>query len=491
MRERAARRTCRPGAVLLALAAALGCTGARASAAAAAAPELPSAAPAAHLPGGFLNALHAAGIPRGAASVVVQPLDGAGLEAALNRDVPRNPASTMKLLTTYAALRTLGPAYAWHTDVALLGERAGDAIRGDLGLRGGGDPSLVIEQLWLLVQKLRGLGLRELDGDLVLDRSAFRLAPHDSAAFDGDALRSYNVGPDALLVNYGSVAYAFEPDAKADVARVTVLPPLAGSRAPATVRAAPGACGDWRGKLRADFSRPFEPVFRGTFPLDCGARSWNLAPLAPTPFVGAVFRALWESSGGSWTGNVREGVVPAGAPLLATHLSKPLAEVVRDINKYSNNVMAQHLFLTFGAERTGWPASFERSRAAMRAWLDEAGLPMPGLVLENGSGLSRVERVSAAGLARLLVAAYRSPVMPELMASLPVVGVDGTAAKRNGAIGSAHIKTGLLEDVRAIAGYVLAASGRRYVVVAIVNDGRAGGAQGALDALLEWVHGAG
>ncbi len=461
-----------------------------------AAAALMTPGPAAHandtpLPDSVLAALRTAGIPPSATSAVIQPLDGGALVAALNRDVPRSPASTMKLLTTYAALRTLGPAYAWHTDIALLGSRDGAIVRGDLGLRGGGDPSLVIEQLWLLVQKVRGLGLRELRGDLVLDRSAFALPPHDSAAFDGEALRSYNVGPDALLVNYGSIAYTFVPDIARNIVHVLTLPPLAGSQAPATVRAAAGACGDWRGKLRADFSRPFVPVFRGAFPLDCGERSWNLAPLAPTPYVGAVFRALWESSGGRWSGEVREGLVPAGAPLLATHLSKPLAEVVRDINKYSNNVMAQHLFLTFGAERAGWPASFERSRTALHAWLDEAGLPMPELVIEHGAGLSRVARVSAGSLARLLADAYASPVMPELMASLPVVGVDGTAAKRNGAAGAAHVKTGLLDDVRAIAGYVLAASGRRYVVVAIVNHERAGGSQAALDALLEWVHRAG
>jgi len=439
----------------------------------------------------FTRSLRNAGVPPGATSVVVMPLDGSGLEVALNRDAPRNPASTMKLLTTYAALRVLGPAYTWHTDALLLGSRDGATVRGDLALRGGGDPALVIEQFWLLVQQLRSLGLRELRGDLVLDRSAFRLPPHDSAAFDGDALRSYNVGPDALLVNYNSIAYQFMPDIAANVVRVAILPPPPGAAAVQVVRAANGACGDWRGKLRADFSRPFAPVFRGAFPLDCGERSWNLAPLAPDPYLGAAFRALWEGSGGSWAGQVREGLAPPGAPLLARHESKPLAEVVRDINKFSNNVMAQHLFLTFGAERAGWPASFERSRDALRAWLAEAGLAMPELVLENGAGLSRAERVSAGSLARLLADAWRSPVMPELMASLPVAGVDGTASRRKGASGSAHIKTGLLNDVRAVAGYVLAASGRRYVVVAIVNHERAGGAQGALDALLEWVQATG
>lgn len=445
-------------------------------------------AQAATLPEVYANALRTAGIPVSAVGVVVMPLDGQGLEAEANRNRPMNPASTMKLLTTYAALRTMGPAYAWRTDVAMLGAREGDVILGDLAIRGGGDPSLVVEQLWLLVQKVRGLGIREIRGDLVLDRSAFQLPPHDMAAFDGDALRSYNVGPDALLVNHKSISYSFVPDEPAGVVRLAIIPPLAGSKAPATVPAANGACGDWRGKLRADFSRPFAPVFRGAFPLACGERSWNLSPIEPNAYFSAVFRSLWEASGGRWVGKAREGIVPQGSVLLATHVSKPLAEVVRDVNKYSNNVMAQQVYLAFGAERIGWPASFERSGVAMRAWLAEAGLAMPELVLENGAGLSRSERISADSLARLLADAYRSPVMAELMASMPVVGVDGTAALRRGAAGAAHVKTGLLNEVRAVAGYVLALSGRRYVVVSIVNHANAGGTQRAHDALLEWVH---
>ncbi|MGE0582928.1 MAG: D-alanyl-D-alanine carboxypeptidase, partial [Steroidobacteraceae bacterium] len=247
-------------------------------------------------PDAVMRALRDAGLPASAASIVVAPLDGPGLEVALNRDVPRNPASTMKLLTTYAALRALGPAYRWHTDVVLLGSRDGATIRGDLGLRGGGDPALVVEQLWLLVQQLRGLGIRDLRGDLVLDRSAFRLPPHDTAAFDGDALRSYNVGPDALLVNYNSIAYRFVPDVAANRVFLAILPPLAGSAAPQAVAAAAGPCGDWRGKLRADFSKPLAPRVRGAVPLACGERSWNLAPRAPDPYLGAGFRGWWEGS---------------------------------------------------------------------------------------------------------------------------------------------------------------------------------------------------
>jgi D-alanyl-D-alanine carboxypeptidase/D-alanyl-D-alanine-endopeptidase (penicillin-binding protein 4) len=205
-------------------------------------------------------------------------------------------------------------------------------------------------------------------------------------------------------------------------------------------------------------------------------------------YFSAAFATLWQGAGGSWTGRVREGVVPSDARRIALHESAPLAEVIRDVNKFSNNVMARQIYLTMGAEASRQPASAARAEAAVRVWLDSRGLPMPELVLENGSGLSRNERISAASLARLLRHAFDGPLMPELMASLPLVGVDGTMRKRNGAAGSAHIKTGLLADVRAIAGYVHAASGRRYAVVAIINHANAGSGQAAHDALLDWVY---
>jgi len=181
-------------------------------------------------------------------------------------------------------------------------------------------------------------------------------------------------------------------------------------------------------------------------------------------------------------------IAPAGARRIAAHESRPLAEVIRDINKFSNNVMARQLFLSIGAESSKQPASMERAQRAVGDWLVGRGLDRSEFVLDNGAGLSRIERLTSAGLARLLVAAFESPLMPELMSSLPIVGVDGTMRKRTGAAGSAHIKTGLLADTRAIAGYVLAASGRRYAIVAFINHPNAGATQGALDALLNWVY---
>jgi len=457
----------------------------------AAAAQAPPASIARGLPQPFVEKLRAANIPLEAVGVAVRALSAEPDSlppVGLNEAMPMNPASTMKLLTAYAALDLLGPAFTWKTEAFAAGAVVRDVLYGHLALRGSGDPTLVVEQLWLLVQRIRGLGLREIRGDVLLDRSAFEALNYDPAAFDGEVLRPYNVSPDALLLNFKSAIFGFLPDLETQTVRVIVTPALARLQAPLQVPGLDGPCSDWRAKLLGDFSQPMAPQFRGGFPLACGERYWHVSVLDHTQYFGAVFRALWESAGGTWTGTVRDAAVPAAARRIALHESEPLAQVIRDVNKYSNNVMARQLYLTLGAEMSRQPGSAERAEQAIRGWLSSRGLDMQELVLENGAGLSRIERMAPASLARLLVHAWTSPLMPDFVGSLPLVGVDGTMKKRNGAAGSAHVKTGLLVDVSAIAGYVHAHSGRRYVVVAIINHPNAGAGQPAHDALLEWVY---
>jgi serine-type D-Ala-D-Ala carboxypeptidase/endopeptidase (penicillin-binding protein 4) len=445
----------------------------------------PPAGPAAR-PDTYLARLAAAKVPADAAAVVVKPLDGGTLAWSANERKPMNPASTMKLVTTYSALHLLGPAFTFRTEVYADGPVGDEALRGTLFVRGGGDPKLVVEDLWLLVNRLRGFGIRDIRGDVVLDKSMFEALPHDPGQFDGEEGRAYNVGPDALLVNFKSIAITFVPDPAARVARVVVVPEVAGMKAPRTVPAVEGGCGDWRGRLGADIDDPMNVRFRGSYPLACGERAIYLGALEHTSYFGAVFRAMWERQGGTWTGQVREGPVSPTARLVAAQESAPLSSLIRDINKFSNNVMTQQLFLTMGAAG-GEPGSPARGAAAVRTLLSARGIDVPELVLENGCGLSRVERISAGSLANVLVDAWKSQWMSELMASLPVSGVDGTLKSRNMPPGAAHMKTGLLEDTRAVAGYVLASSGRRYVVVGIINHPNARFATGAHDALIDWV----
>ncbi len=464
------------------------------------------------LPPPVLRALQAASIPAHAVAVVVQPVDGTTPTLRHRAEAPMNPASLMKLLTTLAALETLGPAHTWQTEALAVPpaptspkgagrhkvavpskardwaepntfEATGGVLAGDLFLRGNGDPKFTHERLWLLLRELRGRGLKDIRGDLVLDRAAFAPVEHDPAAFDGKPLRPYNVGPDPLLFNFATVHLTLLPESER--VRVLAEPLPAGTEIDNRLRAvdARNCPADWRERLTAQVS-PERIVLSGDYPRACNEKRWHLAGLPNALLLHGVFTRLWRELGGNFSGRVREGRAPENAVMLTVTESPPLAEIVRDINKFSNNVMAWQLFLKVG---NGDTATADQQ---IRQWLAGKGLDFPELVIDNGSGLSRTNRISAASLARLLAAGWASPVMPELLASLPVAGTDGTTRKRfngNGVAGRAHLKTGSLEGVRGIAGYLLDRRGKRHMIVFIVNHAQAGQAQAAFDALLDAV----
>lgn len=441
------------------------------------------------LPPAVEAALQRAKLPREALSVLV--VDAEGRQAprlAYRAQVPVNPASVMKLVTTYAALDRLGPAFTWDTPVYLDARPRAGSLQGNVYIKGQGDPKLVVERLWLLMRRLQAQGIQVIVGDIVLDRSAFDVPEHDAARFDGEPLRPYNAAPDALLINYKSIAMTFVPDGPAGVARVQYEPPLAGVQWPATVPlAAQGAeCGDWRTALKAELADPARIAFQGVYPAACGERTWAVAPADPAGYAARAIEGMWRELGGKLTGSVREGRVPAGlAPAFSTS-SPALAEVVRDINKYSNNVMTQQVFLTLALQK--------RLRHLRRRTHRGRAVVAPALSRIGGAGAGQrrgpeprsahqrpgARAHAAGGVAR--------PSCPSLVSSLPITGVDGTLRRVQGrAVGAAHLKTGSLRDVSAMAGYVHAASGRRYVMVAIANHPNAAAARPAIEALVDWV----
>jgi len=448
--------------------------------------------PATMLPEPVARALAQAGISESAVGVYVHEIGADQPVVAVGADRALNPASSMKLVTTYAGLERLGPAYVWNTEIFTDGAITQDVLSGNLYLKGGGDPKLTLENFWLLLRGLRARGVREIRGDLVLDRSLFAEENHNPAGFDDQPTRPYNTGPSALLVNFKAVTLQFIPDAASRRVRIVADPPLPQVQIINNLKLNDGACGDWVSHLRHDAQGNADSArlaFNGSYALDCGERARSYSVLGHRQYVGALFTQLWQELGGSFAGQVRDGAVPAPARSLVTAKSNSMSEIVRDVNKYSNNVMARQLFLTLGINGTG--ATAATATAGIRQWLALKGLAVPELVLENGSGLSRLERISARNLGAILLNAYASPVMPELMASLPVAAVDGTLRKRlknAGVAGQAHVKTGSLSGVRSIAGYVLDARGNRTVVVFMVNHANAFNAQAAQDALLSWVH---
>ena len=432
-------------------------------------------------------ALARANVPREALAVLVVDADGkVAPRLAFNSQTAMNPASVMKLITTYAALEQLGPAFAWGTPVYADGTVRDGVLNGNLYIKGQGDPKLVVERLWLLLKRVQGLGIRAVAGDIVLDRSAFEVAEQDPGEFDGERLRPYNASPDALLLNFKSLVMTLVPDRAAGTAAISSDVRLAGVALSSSVPLANGDCGDWRGALKADFSDPTRVRFLGTYAAACGEKVWPFAYADPASYARRVVEGQWRELGGQLSGKVREGKVPAAVKPSFEMVSPTLSEVVRDINKFSNNVMAQQLFLTLSQQQRG-TGTLEGSREIVRSWWKERFGEATAPQLDNGSGLSRSERISAQALGRMLQSAWASPVMPELLASLPISGVDGTLRRSKVRLpGSAHLKTGSLRDVVAMAGFVDAASGHRQVLVAIVNHPNANAARPALDALVEW-----
>lgn len=452
---------------------------------------VPIAAGARELPEPVLAALARAGVPASAAAVVVQPVAEGPVAIFHQARAPMNPASVMKLVTTYAALDLLGPAFTFHTDVLAAGELSGGVLDGDLVIRGGGDPKLTYERLWQIAHQLRARGLREIRGDILLDRGYFAAENHDPGRFDNDPRRAYNVGPDALLVNFQAVEFRFIPEGEG--VRVAPEPSLPNIEVMSRLKLGREPCGAWRRNLKQETGRNgllATVMFSGSYPADCGERSWALSVFDGPQFTESVWRWVWSEAGGSLRGAVRAGTSPGNARLIYRHESEPLANLVRDTNKFSNNVMARHLFLALSAELKGGAGDTASSARRVADWLQSRGVAAPGLVLENGSGLSRNERASAATIAAVLRSAWASPVMPELAASLPVFAVDGTFKSRlsTAAGGQAHLKGGTLTGVQSMAGYVLDTQGQRWIVVMIVNHPNANAAQPALDALVEWVH---
>jgi D-alanyl-D-alanine carboxypeptidase/D-alanyl-D-alanine-endopeptidase (penicillin-binding protein 4) len=413
---------------------------------------------------------------------------------AVAADTPRNPASTIKLLTTLAALEELGPAYRWKTEVYATGPVRDGRLEGDLDVKGYGDPFLVIEHFWRLLRALRLQGIESIGGDLVLDQSHFAREPGDPAEFDGRPERAYNVLPSALLVNFQAVNFRFLPDMAVGRVRVVAEPQPANLVIENQLRLTNEPCRGWNRHVSYRLTRDNgmeKATFSGRYDAGCGANELFRVVNESTRYVHGVFTALWRELGGRFDGGVREAPVPANARLLYAQESPPLADVVRSVNKYSNNVMARQLLLTLAAEKHGAPGTGEKGAEAVRAWLKRRGLEFPELVLDNGAGLSREGRISARHLGEVLLAGYSSPYMPEFLSSLPIAAVDGTLRDRLGALeGQAHLKTGLLNNVRGLAGVMRNRQGRRVAVVILHNHSQADGPAGRAvqEAVLEWVY---
>ncbi|MDY6944819.1 MAG: D-alanyl-D-alanine carboxypeptidase/D-alanyl-D-alanine-endopeptidase [Pseudomonadota bacterium] len=448
------------------------------------------------LPPAVVRVMNRVGIPARAVSVYVRDANTNAVVLEVNDNQPRSPASVIKVLTTYVALDSLGPSYTWKTRAYLNGRMANGVLNGDLFVVGGGDPYMTSEHWWRFVQNLRERGLAKITGDFVIDHDYFATVKGNRADFDAQPFRSYNVLPDALMVNFQTSRFTLIANDQRTRPLILVNPLPANLLIQNQVRLTGGKCYTSGVTFATPdpIDHPNTVVVGGVLPASCGSFSIGRAIMSAPDYAYGTFSTLWTQSGGAIDGGMRIETLPADAKLLYEHDSLPLTEVIRLVNKYSNNVMARHLLLTLGVEKYGPPATVESGRNAVRLWLANRGIQMPGFVLDNGSGLSRAERVTARGLGEMLDRAWHSPFMPEFAASLPLAATDGTLRNRfksPGMQGRIRLKTGHLDNVSALAGFVNAASGKTYVVVILVNHpGAQGGSGEAVHAeLIRWVFG--
>ena len=444
------------------------------------------------LPAGVRSALNVRDVPHDSLSIHVEDVDTGEVVLLWLADEPRNPASTMKLLTTLVALDTLGPAYRWKTNVYARGEISAGRLDGDLLLKGYGDPFLVTERVWQMLRAIRRLGIDEITGDLLIDDSYFDPGDHDPAAFDRRPLRAYNVAPNALLMNFKVVRYWFEPNGSKVSVRLD--PALDNLSIDNRLRVAKAPCrGYQRGIAITTNADNDEVIFSGRFPSGCRRYAMDRTVLTHNEFAYGLFKTLWQESGGVFEGGWKNAAASdADEPVLSFE-SLPLADMITSVNKHSNNVMARQLLYTLSAEVLGAPGTESGGREVISSWLSDNKLELSKLAVENGAGLSRESRITAADMAMLLRFAWKQPYMPEYLASMSLTGVDGTLSRRfrnSELAGKAHLKTGSLDHVTAIAGYLQSRSGRRFAVVALQNfeDIHRGPGEEVQEALLRWLY---
>ena len=451
---------------------------------------------AANLPSQVSDQLKRFGIPLSAVSVEVREVGANNAVLSLNAGQLRNPASVMKLVTTASALELLGPTFQWKTDYLIDGKLVGDTLQGNIVMRGSGDPFLTVDKFWGHLLAIRERGVRDIRGNLIIDNTLFNLPPHDRAAFDGKPQRLYNVGPDAALTNFSATRFVIEPRGS----RINVFadPPLANLVVHNKLVAQAGKCinrnSGWSMRQNARDGK-LHVTFSGNYRTRCRVHSISRSLVSNNEYTYQLFRYLWESMGGTLSGGYRTGATPETADHLVAMPSRSLSENIASINKYSNNVMARQLLLTLGTALSEEPVQDAKSAGitTVVGWLKSVGVETGGITIDNGSGLSRTARISAKQMNDLLAIVWNSTWRPEFMASFSLAALDGTMRKRlkkSPVAGRARIKTGLINGVRSMAGYVHSQSGDHYLVTMMIDSNKVNYWNGnqVQDTVLEWIY---
>ena len=466
-----------------------------------------------------LDAFKRAGIALSDVSLYAIAIDQIQPKIAHNSEALFALASTTKIATSLAALDILGPAFRWRTQAFTNGVVANGTLTGDLLIVGGGDPLLSSERLVAWFTQLQKRGVRDIVGNIVLNRQRFLLETKDHANTPVPDWRNpHHALPDAFIVDEGVVKLTINSSSNsnsnsgqsAEAKQVALTPAIEGIELADQTQTL-ARCSAIKKPLTADFDLIAEQrklVLTGEWAKDCAPMSVEALPLSHAEVSAAAVLAAWKKAGGTLSGSVLEAaplpkpnkLSKQQAKLAArTRARKPFAvlesaqlfDAIKQVNKWSNNVVARNLMMSLSPNFPREPATLPKAQLAVKDWLQTKGFSSDDITIENGSGLSRTERGKSRALATLLRDAWYSRVDKDFKASLSVAGVDGTMGsrlKRSGAAGKALIKTGTLSDTRAVAGYVTTKTNQVYAIAAIVNNANASRAVAALDHFIDWVY---
>lgn len=387
-----------------------------------------------------------------------------------------HPASTMKLLTAAAALVKLKPNYRFHTTL-YAEDFEGVRVRGNLYLKGRGDPLLAVEDLVEMVETLFHSGVKEIDGDIVVDDTHFDDVPKGKGwMWDDGPIGGYYSHQSALTINHNGVTVTIAPGSEVGVpVRVTLNPPTEYLK---VVNNATTVAASENTTLHIE--RQTKPVpanvltIRGSMPVSQEKVHRQVDIINPALFCGTLFQEALARKGIPVRGVIRQGVVADDVTEIGVHSSLPLSLIVRRMNKRSDNLIAELLLKTIGAEMIRPPGTSQKGLRVISEFLGEGGMANAQSALADGSGVSRYNLLSASMLTNLLVNMFQDfSVMPEYLMSLPVAGVDGTLSwrmKESEAEGVLRAKTGTMRGITTLAGYAMTADGEILAFAMLMSN---------------------
>ena len=403
-----------------------------------------------------------------------------------------NSASLVKIITTYIGLKELGPDFSWQSDFYYTGDIVGGTLKGDIIFKGTGDASFSVEDLERMIREIQRKGINRIEGNLLFDSTYFGEIPNE-VTFDNDPMRAYNVLPSAISLQSNTINFRF--NSKKNKVKIEATPNIKALKIVNNIKSTREKCLSWREKLSYETKvneQQGSLNFRGKFSKNCKVKEIDLAMLDWQTYFYHTFKQKWLDNGGWFNGNFINTSEPLDDDrLLVSHYSDPLSNLIRDTNKYSLNLMSRNLMLTVIANENNVHPTEKMVNPYIKNWLSKNKIDNEGLFIDNGAGLSRDIMISVNQFLMILQNIYYDPMMPEIISSFPIAGIDGTLKKRmkNSPIRmKGHFKTGSMNEVSAMAGFFLNNDKEMNIFVFMMNGKKANMSQNFQEALIESVY---